>query len=147
MTISAPLLAVVLLALLVGAAIPVLYQMYQVLRRARAALDTAGPRLERTLDQVGQAASRLDRIGSALETQAQTLKPLFEAASMLRRSIDRSGKWLGTAMTLGGAAGPAVIAGVRAFFSGAEDRQNTDGHSAHRTSNHDSHNKETLHDL
>ena len=120
MTISAPILAVVLLSFLVGAVLPILYQLYHILKRARALLDTAGPRLETTLDRVGQAADRLDGIGATLEAQALTLRPLFEAASRLRHSIDRSGDWLGTAMAVGGAVGPAVIAGVRAFFSGAK---------------------------
>jgi hypothetical protein len=123
MTSPAPLLAVVLLALLVGAAIPVLYQLFQILRRARVVLDTAAPRLERTLDQVGQAADRLNGIGSTFEAQAQAFTPLFEAASKVGRSIDRSGRWLGTALTVGGAVGPAVIAGVRALFSGTDGRR------------------------
>jgi len=134
MTSPAPLLAVVLLALLVGAAIPVLYQLFQTLRRARAVLDTAGPRLERTLDQVGQAADRLDGIGAALEAQAQTFRPLFVAASRLGYSIDRSGQWWGTAMTVGRAVGPAVMAGVRAFFSGTNDRRRPGSHPVHRSS-------------
>jgi hypothetical protein len=125
-------LAVVLLAFLVGAAIPVLYQLYQILKRARALLDTAGPRLERALDEVGQAADRLNGIGSTLEAQAETLRPLFEAASKLGHSIARSGEWLGTAMTVGGAVGPAVIAGVRALFSRTDDRLKTEGRPAHR---------------
>jgi len=127
MTVPAPLLAVVLLALLVGAAIPVLYQLFRTLRKARALLDTAGPRLERTLLQVGQAVDRLDGIGSALEARAQTLRPLFVAASRLGRSIDGSGPWWGTAMTVGRAVGPAVLAGVRAFFSGTHDRRSSKG--------------------
>ena len=126
-SISAPHLTVVLLALLVGAAIPVLYQLYQTLRRARVLLDTAGPRLEKTLDRVGQAADRLDGIGSTLETQALTLRPLFEAASRLRDSIDRSGGWLETAMAVGGAVGPAVVAGLRAFFTTPRSGRGTGG--------------------
>ena len=133
MTSPAPLLAVVLLALLVGAAIPVLYQLYRTLSRARALLDTAGPRLEKAFDQVGQAADRLNGIGSSLEAQAQTLKPLIGAVSTLGHSIGRSGEWLRTAMSVGGAVGPAVIAGVRAFFSGTDDRPESESHPAHRS--------------
>ncbi len=132
-TSTAALLAVVLLALLVGAAIPVLYQLYLVLKRARALLDTAGPRLVTTLDQVAQTADRLDRIGSALEAQAQPLVPLFKAASVLGRSLAGSGGWFGTAMTVGGAVGPAVAAGVRALFSRTDDRPGTEGHPALRS--------------
>jgi len=116
MTSPSLLVVTALLALLVGGALPVLYQLYQALKRTRILLDTAGPRLERTLDQVAQAADRLDRIGSSLEVPAQTLRPLLAAASSVGRSIGRSGGWLRTASSLGGAAAPAVIAGVRAFF-------------------------------
>ena len=130
---SAPLLAVVLLAFLVGAAIPVLYQLYRTLRRARALLDTAGPRFERTLDQVGRAADHLNGLGSTFEAQAQLLKPLSEAASKLSHSIGRTGGWLATGMTIVGAIGPSVVAGVRAFFSGADDRPPTDGPPVHRS--------------
>ncbi|HET6373915.1 MAG TPA: hypothetical protein VFG76_11450, partial [Candidatus Polarisedimenticolia bacterium] len=96
--------------------------------RARAVLDTAGPRLEKTLDQMGQAAERLNEIGSALDSQAQALKPLLLSASKLGHSIDRTATWMGTAMTLGGAVGPAIIAGVRALFSRAD---NDTGHGGH----------------
>lgn len=129
----APLPVVVLLALLVGAAIPVLYQLYHVLRRARAVLDSAGPRFERAMDQVGQAADRLNGIGATLEAQSQTLRPLFEASSRLGHSIDRSRRWLGTVMTLGGAIGPAVMAGVRSFFSRPGDQRRNDGRPLHRS--------------
>jgi hypothetical protein len=120
--VTSPSLLVVtaLLALLVGAALPVLYQLYQALKRARTLIDTVGPRLERTLDQVGQAADRLDRIGSSLEMPARTLRPLLTAASSVGRSIGRSGGWLRTASSVGSALAPAVIAGVRAFFSKGE---------------------------
>ena len=131
--ITPQILAVVLLAFLIGAAIPVLYQLYQFLRRARALLDTAGPRLEKALDQAGQAADRLNGIGSTLEVQARALRPLFEAASRLGHLVDRSGNWLGTAMTVGGAVGPAVLAGVRAFFLGTDDRLTADGHPVQRS--------------
>ena len=117
MTSPSLLVATVLLALLVGAALPVFYQLYQTLKRARAFLDTAGPQVERTLDQVGQAAHRLDRIGSSLEVPVQTLRPLLVTASNVGLSMARSGDWLRTAASVGGAVAPAVIAGVRAFFS------------------------------
>jgi len=134
MTSPALVVATALLALLVGAALPVLYQLYQTLRRARTLLETAGPHLERTLDQVGRAAGRLDRIGSSLEAPAQTLRPLLVAASRVGLSIGRSGEWLRTASSLGGAFAPAVIAGVRALFARADVRRRGDDHRVERDS-------------
>ena len=134
MTSPSLLIATALLALLVGAALPVLYQLFQTLKRTRALLDTAGPHLERTLDRVGQAADRLDRIGSSLEVPAQTLGPLLETASKVGLSIGRSGEWLRTASSVGGAIAPALIAGARAFFSRADVRRRSHPHRVERES-------------
>lgn len=117
MTSPSFLVATALLALLVGASLPVLYQLYQTLKRARAFLDSAGPQVERALDQVGQAAHRLDRIGSSLEAPVQTLTPLLVTASRVGLTIARSGDWLRTASSVGGALAPALMAGARALFS------------------------------
>jgi len=111
MTISAPMLAVFLLAILAGVSIPVLYQLYMFVRRARVLLETTGPRLEQALVQVGQATERLNGIASSIEAQIHLLRPALEAVS-------RSGRWLGSAMSFGGAIAPAVVAGARALFSG-----------------------------
>jgi uncharacterized protein YoxC len=131
MTSPSLLAAIALLALLVGAALPVLYQLYQTLKRARAFLDTAGPQVERTLDQVGQAAHRLDRIGSHLEVPVQTLRPLLVTASNVGLSIARSGEWLRTASSVGGAVAPAVIAGVRALFARTAIRRTRNSNASH----------------
>lgn len=117
MTVSPLWFATALLALLVGAALPVLYQMYQTLRRARSLIETAGPRLERALDGLSQAADRVDRLGSSLEGPAQVLGPLLGAASRAGASIGRPAAWLRTATSVGAAVVPALIAGARAIFS------------------------------
>ncbi len=132
MTSPAPLVAVVLLAFLVGAMLPVLYQLYCILRRARVLLDTAGPGLERAIAQVGRAADRVDGIAATFEAGSRPLRPLIAAASGLGQLIDRSGEWLRMAMSAGGAVGPAVKAGVRAFFVGADDRPGTEESPARR---------------
>ena len=126
------LLVVALFAILVGATIPVLYQLHQVLRRARAVLDSAGPRLDRALDGLGQAADRLNGIGSTLETGVNAIRPLVTAASTLGHVLDRSGRWLWAAAAVGGSVGPAVMAGVRAFFSRTQDHLEAGGRPAHQ---------------
>ena len=122
MSIQAPFIAVVLLALLVGAAIPVLYQLYRTLKRARVFLDTAEPRLTRMLHDVGQAADRLNRVGATFESQTQTLAPLLETGFKVVHSIQKSRELLRTATAVGGAVGPAVMAGARALFSRSDVR-------------------------
>jgi hypothetical protein len=115
------LLVVALFAILVGATMPVLYQLHQVLRRARAVLDSSAPRLDRALDGLGQAADRLNGIGSTLQTGVDAIRPLVTAASTLGHVFDSSGRWLWAIAAVGGSVVPAVIAGVRAFFSRTPD--------------------------
>jgi hypothetical protein len=115
-------LPVVLFALLAGAVIPVLYQLYHVLRKARAVLDSAGPRLDRALDRLADAADSLNGLGTTLEARAHSLRPLLEATSTLGHLLGRTGQWLATAATIGGSVGPAVAAGLRALFSRADER-------------------------
>ncbi len=122
MTSPPVLMAIALFAVLVGATLPVLYQLYQTLKRARALLDMAGPNLERTLETVGHAAERLDRIGARLEGPAQALGPVLAAATKVGDSVGRSASWLRTVASIGGALAPVVIAGVSALFLKTELR-------------------------
>jgi len=132
MTTAAFVVSAMVLALLAGASFVVLYQMYHVLKKARALLDDAGPRLVRALDHVSQAADDISGFGSTLEAEAQMLKPLFETASSVGRSIDRSGKWLMRASTLGAALGPALLSGLRSLFHRPARPKPTAAHSLPR---------------
>jgi hypothetical protein len=85
---------IVLLSVLVGTLLPVLFQLRSTLRTAQKLLEEAGPRLHRSLDEVTTAAGRVDRVGSAVERLAGSVK---------------------LAATLGAAVGPAVAAAVKAL--------------------------------
>lgn len=121
-----------LLVILVGATLPVLYQLYRTLKQARGLLDTAGPHFERTLDQVGNTAERFDWIGERLEGPAQAIGPLIEMASKAGPSIEYSEEWPRRPITPGGTRVPAIMAGVSALFPRADARMgknNGDDHS------------------
>jgi len=107
------LVAVILMALVVGALLPVLYQLYQILKRTRDLLDSTRPRLERALDEIGDAVARLDRVGATLESQASTLARILGIASGVVLVVQRAQNWLRTATSLG----PALATGALALFS------------------------------
>lgn len=101
--------AVFLLLVLVGAALPALIQLFLTLKRARVLLETAGPRLERTLLHMSEAVERLDSIGSTLETRARAVdEPPRGAAA----------EWLKRAAVFGSAFAPAAVAGVKSMMKG-----------------------------
>jgi hypothetical protein len=98
---------VVLLAVLVGAAIPVFVQLFLTLGRLRHLIDSVESRLEPTLDEIAETARRLNRLGAGLE---ETVGSFNESVTKLRRVVR-------TAANIGAAVGPAVVAAARAFTS------------------------------
>ncbi len=117
MTEGAQIAIVVLIAVLVGAALPVLYQLQRVLRSARTILTNADQRLERALAEVTNAAGRVDQVVARAEQDLEGLRPHIEAAANLGRMALRLQGMIRPIATLGGAVGPAMVAAVRAIFA------------------------------
>lgn len=111
----------VLLALVVGIAVPVLLQLRRTLRRLERFLDETGPRLNRTLDQTDEAAARIDRIGAEVEDSLRGLRDLAGAASGLGSALRQVQDSARAIASIGGALGPAIVAAVRALFAPAPD--------------------------
>ena len=109
--------AVVLLAVLVGAVVPVLLQMRRTLQSAENVLKSTGPKLDRTLDEVGEAAARINRLGKSLEKDAEGLGVFTDAAAGLGRSLKQAQESLRVMTAVGAAVGPAIAAGLRALFA------------------------------
>jgi hypothetical protein len=106
---------VVLMAVLVGAAVPVLFQLFATLRATRGLLQRLGPKLEGTLTEVRETSQRLNRIGSELESSARRAKLLLDLAGDLGEAMRGLRESLRVASALTGALGPAIAAAVRAL--------------------------------
>lgn len=106
---------VVLLAVLVGAAVPVLFQFYSTLRVARGLLQRLGPKLEGTLTEVREAGQKLNRVGSELESSARRAKLLLDVAGDLGEALRGLRDSLKVASALAAAIGPALAAAARAL--------------------------------
>jgi uncharacterized protein YoxC len=106
---------VVLLAVLVGAAVPVLFQLFATLRETRKLLGRLGPKVDGTLTEVREASQRMNRIGSELETSARRAKLLLDVAGDLGEAMRGLRESLKVASALTGALGPALAAAVRAL--------------------------------
>lgn len=107
----------VLLAVLVGAAVPVLLQLRRTLKRAEDVLDSTAPKVDRTLDEVTEAAARINRLGKTLEKDAEGLQVFTDAAAGLGRSLKQAQASLRIMTTVGAAVGPALAAGLRSLFA------------------------------
>ncbi|HEV8700881.1 MAG TPA: DUF948 domain-containing protein [Candidatus Polarisedimenticolia bacterium] len=111
------LVTVVLLAVLVGAAVPVLMQLRRTLRSAENVLESTAPKLDRTLEEVSEAAARINRLGKSLERDAEGLQVFTDAAAGLGRSLKQAQASLRIMTTVGAALGPAIAAGLRSLFA------------------------------
>jgi ABC-type transporter Mla subunit MlaD len=121
----------VLLGVLVGALLPVLAQLFATLRSSRRLLDRLGPKLDATIDEVREAAQRINRAGSGLEAGARTARNLLDTADQFARTLRQLRASMRMAAAVGGAVGPALAAAVRAFAASraaaAEPEKSTGG--------------------
>ena len=123
--------AVALLAIVVGALLPVLVQLYRTLKSAQVFLETTGRRMERTLDEVAEATSRLNRVGASLEEGTAHLRILFQTAAEMGAGLKGMQQSIRTVARLGAAIGPAIVAAIRAFIPAREgDGRDSGGYTA-----------------
>jgi uncharacterized protein YoxC len=111
------LFVLLLLAVLVGAVIPVLYQTVQTLRSARQFLDLTGKRLDEALREFTQATARINRIAATVEAETERLRPAIEAAASIGKTVERVRDSVRTASVAVTALAPAFLAGMRAFMA------------------------------
>jgi uncharacterized protein YoxC len=117
----AGIIAVVLVAILVGAILPVLYHAVQTLKSVRAFVDSTGPRINEAMKEITGVAARLNVIASTLEEEGRRLKPVVDSAANIGRTISSLGESVRSAGSILGALTPAFVAGMRAFFTRNDD--------------------------
>ena len=116
---------VVLLALLVGAAIPTVASLGSALRSARQAVDRT--QLAETLTAVRVAAERIDRLASRLD-EGRRVEGLLESVNALSQTVSQLRDVVRVASAVGAAVAPAVGAAVRAWReTRREDEPGPDG--------------------
>jgi uncharacterized protein YoxC len=121
------LITVVLLAVLVGAAVPALLQLRRTLRSAEIVLESTAPKVDRTLEEVSEAAARINRLGKSLERDSEGLQVFTDAAAGLGRSLKQAQASLRIMTTVGAAVGPAIAAGLRALFAREDEATSRPG--------------------
>lgn len=121
MTATWQIIGMILLAIIVGALIPVLVQLRKTLRAAETVLGSTGPKIDKTLDEVSEAAARINQVGRTLERDAEGLRVFTDAAANLGKSLKQAHDSLRVVTAIGAAVGPAITAGLRSFFTPARD--------------------------
>jgi hypothetical protein len=110
---------VVLAAVLVGVAIPVLVQLRATLRAMEKTVQRSGARLDEALGATTAAAGRIDALVLRLE-EGGRIEQLVDGVADVSRMVSQLRDTIRVASAVGAAVGPAVAAAVRAF---REDRE------------------------
>jgi len=105
---------VVLAAVLVGAAIPVLVQLRGTLRAMEKTLHRSGAQLDEALGASAAAARRIDALVVRLE-EGGRIEQFLEGVGALSRTVSQLRDTVRVASAVGAAVGPAVAAAVHAF--------------------------------
>jgi len=106
----------VLLGVLVGAALPVLSQLRRTLKAAESTMQQSGAKLDRVLEQVSEATSRINRISAEFETCAGHMKGVFQLLEGLGDLAARLNDRVKVLDSLAVALGPALVAAARAVW-------------------------------
>ena len=109
----------VLLAVLVGACLPVLFQIFSTLGSIRQVTQRLGPRVEAVLQEVQETTNRINKATTGIDESAQRAKKLLDATGELGESVQRLNHSLKPAVALGSVVGPAVAVAIKSFL----DRQ------------------------
>lgn len=98
----------ILLALLVGAMLPVLFQLHATLRAARKQIDRLGPKIDGTLSEVRAATQQVNQELEQMRSVLTTAREVADLVKQLRGSLR-------AAAAVGSAIGPAIVAAVHAL--------------------------------
>jgi uncharacterized protein YoxC len=108
--------AVILLAVLVGVAVPPLLQLRSTLKSMAAFLDETRPRLQAALDQATEAAGRVNRAAAGIEEGVERIRGVFDTIASIGETIETARETLRKTAAVLSAIGPALAAGFRVFW-------------------------------
>ena len=102
-------------SMLVGAVLPLLFQVRATLKSAQTLMDMAAPKLSRTLDEVLATTSELRQVAAGLVASRPQVQEFMAAVAGLTTTMNQLQATVRTASAVGAAVGPAVAAAIQAF--------------------------------
>jgi hypothetical protein len=106
--------AIVLVAVLVGAAVPALLQLRRTLRAAETFLETTGEHLNHALDEVSEAGAKIRLAAGHVEGGAAELQKLLGAAGSVSDSLGELREALRGILGVASTIGPAIAGAIHA---------------------------------
>jgi uncharacterized protein YoxC len=110
---------VVLAAVMVGALLPLVVQLYGTLHTLRTVIDKSAKDVEAAMVSIHRTADRLDRLGSALEKDGK-IDDIVAGVTSAAQMVNQMRGTLQMASTVSAAVVPAMTAAVRAWKGAME---------------------------
>lgn len=126
MTDSVQIVLIVLLALLVGALLPLLLSAFALMKQARKTLGLLEERSSTLTIKADQVLARVDRIAQDVQEELPTLQRTSQRMDQLGESIEKLTETVHKVQAAGNILGPAIAAGLNAYRlvkSGQQDQQ------------------------
>jgi uncharacterized protein YoxC len=117
-----------LLAVLVGASLPVLFQLFLTLATVRRTMQQIGPRMTTLLGQIEQTAGSLNRATEGMDESAQRARKLLDSAGDLGDALHKLSRSLQPAVMLGTTVGPALAIAVKTLLDRLAEGQEDGEH-------------------
>ena len=105
---------VVLVAVLVGALLPLIVQLYGTVHTLRTLVEKSAKDVEAGVQSIHRTADRIDRLGAALEKDGK-MATLIDGAASAAQMVNQIRGTMQVAGPIAAAVVPAVMAGVRAW--------------------------------
>jgi len=121
---------VVLAAVLVGALLPLIAQLYGTLHTLRAVVEKNAKDIEAAVVAIHRTAERVDRLGSALEKDGK-LTEIVDGAASVAQMLNQMRGTMQIAGTVSAAVVPAVAAAVRAWKAAMDEESSAPENSPH----------------
>ncbi len=132
---------VVLMALLVGAVLPLLVQLYGTIHTLRTVMDKSSKDIEAAVAAIHRTADRMDRLGAALEKDGK-MAEIIEGVTSAAQVMNQVRGTMQVAGPIAAAVVPAVTAAVRAWrgsMHGDPPEEAPESDPGHRGSHHETH--------
>ena len=120
----------VLAAVLVGALLPLIAQLYGTLRTLRSVVEKSAKDVEAAVVAIHRTSERVDRLGSALEKDGK-LTEIVDGAASLAQMLNQMRGTIQIAGTVSAAVVPAVAAAVRAWKAAMDEESSAPENSPH----------------
>jgi hypothetical protein len=130
---------VVLVAVLVGALLPLVVQLYGTLRTLRAVVERSAEDIEAAAGSIHRTADRVDKLGAALEKDGK-MAEIVEGLASAAQVMNQVRGTLQVAGPIAAAVVPAVVAAVKAWKGGMESdppSEAPEGRQSHAGSKHE----------